>query len=72
MQRYRKCSAYQLLNCALFLYGNNHTTLQIELRQIKQTIHVEMFWKFLEMFANNLQKAKQTQIAKTTIQLYAC
>ena len=39
VQRCRKCSVHQLQNCAIILYGNNNTTLQIDLHQLYQTIH---------------------------------
>ena len=44
VQRCRKCSAHQLQSCALFLYGNEHTTFQIQMHQFLQTMQTEMFW----------------------------
>jgi hypothetical protein len=44
VQRCRKCSAHQLQSCALFLYGNKHTTIQIQLHHFLQTMQTEMFW----------------------------
>ena len=44
VQRCRKCSAHQLQSCALFLYGNKHTTIRIQLHRFLQTMQTEMFW----------------------------
>jgi hypothetical protein len=44
VQRCHKCSAQQLQSCALFLYGNKHTTIQIQLHHFLQTMQTEMFW----------------------------
>ena len=44
VQRCRKCSAHQLQSCALFLYGNEHTTFQIQVHRFLQTMQTEMFW----------------------------
>lgn len=33
VQRCRKCSAHQLQSCAIILYGNEHTTFQIQLQR---------------------------------------
>ena len=44
VQRCRKCSAHQLQSSALFLYGNKHTTIQIQMHHFLQTMQTEMFW----------------------------
>ena len=44
VQRCRKYSAHQFQSCALFLYGNKHTTLQIQMHYFLQTMQTEIFW----------------------------